>query len=246
MSTADQAYEDYQAGMKYQEIADKYGVSINTVKSWKQRHNWQRETGAYTKPRVHTGAPYGNRNAAGHGAPKGNQNAIGNEGGGAPRGNQNAITHALYAKYIPQETLEIIANMGYRSPLDILWEAITIKYAAIIRAQKIMYVADASDNTEIIKSASLSIDPVTGQRKSESKTYEITLAADKQAAFLNAQSKAMTALNQMIKQYEDMKPDGEAAYRIAKLKSEIGKPQEQRDNPFAGLTTEELKRLSHE
>lgn len=246
MSTADQAYEDYQAGMKYQEIADKYGVTINTVKSWKQRRNWRRETGAHTKRRVHTGAPYGNSNAAGHGAPRGNQNAIGNEGGGAPRGNQNAVTHALYAKYIPPETLEIIANMGYRSPLDILWEAITIKYAAIIRAQKIMYVADASDSTEILKTASLSVDPVTGQKKSESRTYEITLAADKQAAFLTAQSKAMATLSNMIKQYEDMKPDGEAAYRIAKLKSEIGKPQEQRNNPFAGLTTEELKRLSHE
>lgn len=31
------AYEDYQAGMKYKEIAEKYEVSINTVKSWKSR-----------------------------------------------------------------------------------------------------------------------------------------------------------------------------------------------------------------
>ncbi len=33
---------DYVKGMKYTEIADKYGVSINTVKSWKQRHKWER------------------------------------------------------------------------------------------------------------------------------------------------------------------------------------------------------------
>lgn len=37
------AYKDYVAGMKYKDIAEKYNVSINTVKSWKRRLNWQRE-----------------------------------------------------------------------------------------------------------------------------------------------------------------------------------------------------------
>ncbi|MED1382076.1 P27 family phage terminase small subunit [Bacillus mycoides] len=36
------AYNEYSSGMKYKDIAQKYGVSINTVKSWKQRHKWQR------------------------------------------------------------------------------------------------------------------------------------------------------------------------------------------------------------
>ena len=33
------------SGMKYKDIADKYGVSINTVKSWKKRYNWERKKG---------------------------------------------------------------------------------------------------------------------------------------------------------------------------------------------------------
>ena len=32
------AYQDYLNGMKYKEIAAKYNVTINTVKSWKSRH----------------------------------------------------------------------------------------------------------------------------------------------------------------------------------------------------------------
>ena len=32
------AYEDYKKGLKRKEIAEKYNVSINTVKSWKTRH----------------------------------------------------------------------------------------------------------------------------------------------------------------------------------------------------------------
>ena len=42
MSVRDEAYEDYKKGLKYKEIAEKYGVSISTVKSWKSRY-WKTE-----------------------------------------------------------------------------------------------------------------------------------------------------------------------------------------------------------
>ena len=55
------AESDYVAGMKYKDIAAKYGVSINTVKSWKKRYAWSRnkKTGCIQKgctqnKRVHT------------------------------------------------------------------------------------------------------------------------------------------------------------------------------------------------
>lgn len=37
------AYIDYCKGMKYKEIAEKYGVTINTVKSWKTRYKWSKD-----------------------------------------------------------------------------------------------------------------------------------------------------------------------------------------------------------
>lgn len=36
------AEADYVAGMKYKDIAEKYTVSIDTVKSWKKRYQWKR------------------------------------------------------------------------------------------------------------------------------------------------------------------------------------------------------------
>lgn len=58
---------DYKTGMKYKDIAEKYGVTVNTVKSWKQRYNWTREStekktnvctqtekGMHTKKSMHT------------------------------------------------------------------------------------------------------------------------------------------------------------------------------------------------
>lgn len=34
---------DYLAGMKYKDIAAKYNVSLNTVKSWQKRYGWSRK-----------------------------------------------------------------------------------------------------------------------------------------------------------------------------------------------------------
>ena len=55
------AEADYVVGMKYKDIAAKYGVSINTVKSWKKRYAWSRDKrqnaskrGAHKIKRVHT------------------------------------------------------------------------------------------------------------------------------------------------------------------------------------------------
>nr|DAN87685.1 MAG TPA: Terminase small subunit [Caudoviricetes sp.] len=47
--------------MKYKDIAEKYGTTINTVKSWKKRYSWSREEGAHKTEKVCTqknkGAP---------------------------------------------------------------------------------------------------------------------------------------------------------------------------------------------
>lgn len=50
VSNAELAYIDYLKGMKYKEIAEKYGVTINTVKSWKTRYKWTKDQ----KKSVHT------------------------------------------------------------------------------------------------------------------------------------------------------------------------------------------------
>lgn len=49
----EEAYHDYLKGMKYSDIATKYDVTLNTVKSWKNRHKWMRETeGECTQKKV--------------------------------------------------------------------------------------------------------------------------------------------------------------------------------------------------
>lgn len=44
------AEQDYMDGMKYKDIASKYEVTLNTVKSWKTRYKWDKK-GVHTKKR---------------------------------------------------------------------------------------------------------------------------------------------------------------------------------------------------
>ena len=61
MENYEKAEQDYMAGMKYKDIAEKYGTTINTVKSWKKRYAWSRGEGAHKEETVCTqkskGAP---------------------------------------------------------------------------------------------------------------------------------------------------------------------------------------------
>lgn len=168
------AYEDYKAGMKRKDIAQKYNVSINTVKSWKQRH-WNQKEGA--PPKRKKGAPLKNKNASGR-TPKKDEN-------------QNAKKHGLFAKWLPEEVNQIIGEMP-ENPLDILWYNIQLQLAAIVRAQNIMYVIDKDDRTREVT------------LEGEAVAYDVQQAWDKQASFMTAQSRAMKTLESMIKQYDEM------------------------------------------
>ena len=181
-TNAELAYQDYLNGMKYKEIAEKYGVTINTVKSWKTRYKWSKDG----KKSVHTKtgkvciqkAKLGNQNAAGH---------------GAPEGNKNAEKYGFFSKYLPDETREIFSAIEEADPLDLLWHQIQLAYAAIIRAQKIAYVKDQEDKTE----------EKTGSFDNGD-TYMVQQAWDKQNEFLKAQARAQGELRSLIKQYDEM------------------------------------------
>lgn len=177
---ADLAHEDYLKGLKYKEIAEKHNVSLSTVKSWATRY-WKQK-GCNQPKKVATkkkGAPIGNKNATG------------------PPGNKNAEKFGFFSKYLPEETRELIQEISIKDKFDILWEQITIQYAAIIRAQKIMYVRDKEEMIKELKKHE-------STENGEKIEYEFQFAWDRQASFLNAQSRAMSELRSLIKQYDEM------------------------------------------
>ena len=177
----DKIKKDYLKGIKPKELSEKYGISINTIKSWIKRYGW-------SKSKNREGAPDKRK-----GAPLNNKNAVGNKGGAAPPENKNAERHGFFAKWLPPETMEIMQSIERSDPLNLLWDNIQLQYTAIMRAQKIMYVKDQKDMSKVMTT--------DGEN---STTYAIQQAWDKHANFLQAQSRAMSELRSMVKQYEEL------------------------------------------
>jgi phage terminase small subunit len=236
----DQAYELWKNSsgvMKLKDIATKLDVSDSQIRKWKNQDKWDDSLkGNVTKSNSNVtkrGAPKDNRYAAGHGAPKGNQNALGNSGGlGGPIGNDKTVTHGLFRKFLPddEETREIYDAADEMSPIDALWIKIKIMFTNLIRSQKIMFVRDHDDITSELKKKKTFY---SDQMETEEVEYEIQFAWDKQATLLNAQSRAMTTLASMIRQYEEMcrqdDADEEQRMRIEKLKLDVEKLKSDED-----------------
>jgi phage terminase small subunit len=209
--------------MLLKDIATKLEVSDSQIRKWKNQDKWDTQLKGnvtITKSNVTNKA----------GAPKGNKNAIGNRGGSAPKGNNNAVSHGFFRRIFPddEETHYIIGEIGIKSPIDILWENIVIQYAAIARAQKIMFIQDIDDETKVLKKQKNTYIGGKGMDKDIEETeWEYQHAWDKQANFLQAQSRAMSTLQSLIKQFEEMCMKGlateEQRLRIEKLKLEINK-----------------------
>lgn len=176
----EQAKALYLKGLKLIDISKQLDLPEGPVRRWKSTYKWDNERSDKESERSdkNKGAQPGNKNASGHGAPK---------------KNSNAEKHGLFRKYLPEETFSIIDEMQDKSPLDLIWDAIQIQYAAIIRSQQIMYVTDKNDKT--IEKVGTQDGNVIGEK------WEVQQAWDKQAGFLKAQSRAIDSLKSMIKDY---------------------------------------------
>ena len=180
-----QAKNLYLSGLKLVDISKQLGLPEGTIRSWKNRYKWDDGHDATLQKgecnvAKSKGAQPGNRNASGHGAPK---------------KNSNAEKHGLFRKYLPEETFSIIEDMPM-DPLEIIWHEIQIQYAALIRSQQIMYVKDRNDKT--IEKVEQKDGNVIGER------WEVQQAWDKQASFLKAQSTAIAALKNAVKDYLEL------------------------------------------
>ena len=207
-------YSDNNGNIELIEIAERLGVSAGTVRGWKSKDKWEPKIkGTFQKKNTE-------RSKNPRGAPKGSKNALGH---GAPKGNTNALKHGLFAKYLPQEVYEIAQEISKKQPIDILWENITLTYANLLHAQRILYVQDVDDTTTVL---------IASTAKG-GESYEVHTAWDKQGKALTAIARAQSELKSMIKTYDELTRSPlvteEQKLRIEKLKSQIGMDDEHDD-----------------
>ncbi|HEP4476135.1 TPA: phage terminase small subunit [Streptococcus pyogenes] len=218
----DKAFEIYSennGNIELVEIAERLGVSAGTVRGWKSKDKWEPKIkGTFQKKNAE-------RSKNPRGAPKGSKNALGH---GAPKGNTNALKHGLFAKYLPQEVYEIAQEVSEKQPIDILWENITLTYANLLHAQRILFVQDVEDTSTFVTS--------TGKAGTG---YEHHTAWDKQSKALAAIARAQSELKGMIKTYDELTRSPlvteEQRLRIDNLKAQLGSNDED-DTVITGFT----------
>lgn len=218
----DKAFEIYSennGNIELVEIAERLGVSDGTVRGWKSKDKWEPKIkGTFQKKNTE-------RSKKPRGAPKGSKNALGH---GAPKGNTNALKHGLFAKYLPQEVYEIAQEVSEKQPIDILWENITLTYANLLHAQRVLFVQDVEDSNTF----------VTSEGKA-GVGYEHHTAWDKQGKALAAIARAQSELKGMIKTYDELTRSPlvteEQRLRIDNLKAQLGSNDES-DTVITGFT----------
>lgn len=212
----DKAFEIYKesnGSVDLVEIAKILNISPGTVRGWKNKDAWEEKL---------------------NGTFQINKERSKKNKGGQPR-NKNAEKFGFFSKYLPEETLDLMKEINEKSQLDILWEQITIQYAAIIRAQQIMYVENKEEMIKELKKHETN-------EFGEKIEYEFQFAWDRQSTFLNAQSRAMGELRSLIKQYDAMLKDNyelateEQRLRVQLLKSKL--------NPKDNDSAKGLEKLS--
>lgn len=152
MSVRDEAYEDYKKGLKYKEIAEKYGVSISTVKSWKSRYWKTEKVATKSKKRlqpkskkVATKKPGGQPN-----------NTNGVEG---MKNNTNALKHggysSIYWDTLDEDEQEMIDDMDSDEEHQLVEQLklYAIRERRLLKAiKKIKSNANKTDDVEISSS----------------------------------------------------------------------------------------------
>lgn len=238
MTKRDQAkkmYLDSNGSMPLKEIASKLDVSDGSVRGWKSRYKWDDElygNGVTLQRNATTSKRSATKK---RNTPKKRKEQKNRSGNPNPKNqftkrNSAAVTHGFFRKYFPENALEIMESMNDRTPADLIWDQIQIQYAAIIRAQQIMYVTAKDEMIKELKKQKFEVKnfgdgeekdyrPVETERE-----YEFQFAWDRHATFMNAQSRAMSELRSLIKQFNEMAhEDDERRLKLEQMQLSVDK-----------------------
>ncbi len=121
---------------------------------------------------------------------------------------------------LPNETCRIMNRVEHMSSAEILWQLILLQYTAIIRAQRALF---ASDECLTVENKALSKDEINSSEPWVRNKF-----------LLEAQSKAMNVLSNMLAKFEDYRRrelvNEEYTTRVEILKSKLGELEKQDPN----------------
>lgn len=184
-------------------LATKHDVPLGTLKSRKSRDTkngnpWSR--GSPKKDATkRTDATKGNEKDASERKRKVQRNRSGNPNPSHRFPNHNSIQtkHGLFSKFLHEEQVEIIKVMDGLDFADQIWFQIELKFSAIIRMQKIMWVENERDHLREKSGSSQGLD-------GDSISYKVIYAHERFESYIRAQARAMAEYRNLVKQYIEL------------------------------------------
>lgn len=210
----DAVKEDYDTGSyKLKDLAEKHDIKLGTLKSKVSREGWNK---------VATTKKDATKKVATKRKPKKSRKGIGNPNPKNQFAERNsfAVKHGLLSRYIPRETMELMGIADSMDAADIIWAQIQIQFAAIIRAQNVMWVEDANDHSVETTGSSM-----------DAESMKVSFAYEKYASFLSAQSRAMAELRSALKQFTLHAADDDyRKLQVAVMQEQLTQLKQQNEN----------------
>lgn len=219
---------DYKKGMKYKDIAEKYDVSINTVKSWKTR-KWGKEKSVHTKNKsVHTkrdATTSDDKTKTGYRSNPKNQ---------FTKRNTVSVKHGFYRQWLPQDMVEIIEETKDFTIADRLWFQIETKFAALIQLHKIMFVENREDTLKE-ESGYSSGEGGSGQ------TYKVVYAFEQYAEYIKTEARLTSEWRNVVKQFLELSDEyDERRMKIEQMQLNIEKTKTDIEKTKQDMTKDEV------
>lgn len=207
-------------------LADKHDIKLGTLKSRKSREKWSKDaTKKDATPKSEKVATPEKRGTSNKRKKRsGNPNPTKQ----FTKRNKAAVTHGLFSKYINEEQQEIIDQMQSLTIADQIWAQIEIKFSAIIRMQKIMWVEDGQDH---LKEES----GYSSGSEGSSTTYKVAFAYEQFESYIKAQARAMAEYRNLVKQFISLAHDeDERRLKLDLMAAQVTKIKAETENEETG------------
>ncbi|MGE7954820.1 phage terminase small subunit [Lysinibacillus xylanilyticus] len=191
-------------------LAEKHDIKLGTLKSRKSREKWSRDVTEKDATKTTKVATISSEDATKpdsveiiQGEPPKKDGRVKKRSGNPnpqnqfTKRNRAAMIHGLRSKFLFDEQVEIMEALQDFDVVDQLWLQIELSFAAIIRAQKIMWVEDPFDH---LKEISGEMD-AEGMSKTD---YKVIYAHERYESYIKAQTRAFAEHRNLVKQFMDL------------------------------------------
>lgn len=185
-----QIWKQHDGKITNRALAEQLEVPEKTIGGWKSKDKWNGVLQSKIRSTLKEKSPQSKQRKE---IKSGNPNPKHS----FPKHNSVSRKHGLFSKYMHEEQVDIIDAMKDLSFADQLWLQIEIKFSAIIRMQKIMWVEDTDDH--------LKVESGSGSSEfGDSVTYKVAFAYERFESYIRAQTRAMAEYRNMVKSYLEL------------------------------------------